>query len=92
MPHRFEIVGTVLVFRDVTLDNLMTAELSKTKKLESVGLLAGGIAHDFNNFLTGIMGNINLALSTIDASHDMYQLLESAEMPPSGPVNSPSNC
>ena len=74
-----EIVGTVLVFRDVTLENLVSAELSKTKRLESVGLLAGGIAHDFNNFLTGIMGNINLALSKIDGEHDAYALLESAE-------------
>ncbi len=73
------IVGTVLVFRDVTLENKVNAELSKTKKLESVGILAGGIAHDFNNILTGIMGNINLARGKIDGAHPAYPLLEAAE-------------
>ena len=74
-----EIIGTVLVFRDVMLENMINAELSKTKNLESVGLLAGGIAHDFNNVLTGIMGNINLALDLINKDHEAYAFLETAE-------------
>ena len=74
-----EIVGTVLVFRDVTLENRVNAELTKTKKLESVGILAGGIAHDFNNILTGIMGNINLARGMMTGDHKAYSLLSAAE-------------
>ncbi|MBV1869578.1 MAG: response regulator [Gammaproteobacteria bacterium] len=74
-----EIIGTVLVFRDVTHENMMNTELLKTKKLESVGLLAGGIAHDFNNVLTGIMGNINLARSLTNKDHEAYGFLEIAE-------------
>lgn len=35
-------------------------ELLRSRKLESIGVLAGGIAHDFNNLMTIIMGNINL--------------------------------
>ena len=35
-------------------------ELLRSRKLESIGVLAGGIAHDFNNLMTVIMGNINL--------------------------------
>ncbi len=55
------IIGAVLVFRDIT-DQLQTEkELLKMQKLESIGVLAGGIAHDFNNLLTGILGNIDLA-------------------------------
>ncbi len=73
------IIGTVLVFRDVTIENKINAELAKTKKLESVGILAGGIAHDFNNILTGIMGNINLSKNMIGQSHEAYDFLAAAE-------------
>ena len=73
------IIGTVLVFRDVTLENRINTELAKTKKLESVGILAGGIAHDFNNLLAGIMGNINLAKATISPVEPAYDFLVSAE-------------
>jgi signal transduction histidine kinase/CheY-like chemotaxis protein len=59
------IIGTVIVFRDVTHERRMIEEMIKIKKLESVGLLAAGIAHDFNNILTAILGNIELAGSRI---------------------------
>ena len=52
-----EVVGVVLVFRDITEVRQAEEELQKSQKLESLGLLAGGIAHDFNNILTGILGN-----------------------------------
>ena len=55
------IIGVVLVFRDITDERKMEKELLKIQKLESVGVLAGGIAHDLNNFLTGVIGNISLA-------------------------------
>ncbi len=55
------LIGTVLVFRDVTERRKMEADLQRMEKLESLGLLAGGIAHDFNNILTAILGNISLA-------------------------------
>ncbi len=56
-----KIVGTVLVYRDVTRERKTEKELLKAKKLESLGVLAGGIAHDFNNILAAILGNIELA-------------------------------
>ncbi len=55
-------IGVVLVFRDITEQIEIEQELLKSRKLESIGVLAGGIAHDFNNILTVILGNINLAL------------------------------
>lgn len=56
------IIGTLSSGNDITLSKKMEEELLKSKKLESISILAGGIAHDFNNLLTAIMGNIGLAL------------------------------
>ncbi len=51
----------------------MEEKLQETQKLESLGLLAGGIAHDFNNVLTGILGNANLARTSVSPSEiDAY--------------------
>ena len=61
MDSQNKIIGAVLVFRDITENRKMEAELVKAQKLESLGVLAGGIAHDFNNFLTAIIGNLSLA-------------------------------
>ncbi|OUS12453.1 hypothetical protein A9Q89_06095 [Gammaproteobacteria bacterium 53_120_T64] len=74
-----KIIGSVLVFRDVTLANRIDDELAKTKKLDSIGVLAGGIAHDFNNILTGIMGNINISKGLIDPASRAYKFLDAAE-------------
>ena len=73
------IIGVVLVFRDVTMAKRINLELAKTKKLESVGILAAGIAHDFNNLLMGIMGNINLSKTIFDKDHEVYEYLDAAE-------------
>jgi len=72
------IIGVVLVFRDVT-DQLRTEqELVKTKKLESIGVLAGGIAHDFNNILAAILGNLDLSLLDSKISDKTRTLLNEA--------------
>ncbi|MBL7995579.1 PAS domain S-box protein [bacterium] len=64
-----KVIGTVIVFRDVTEKRKMEEERIKTMKLESVGLLAGGIAHDFNNILTAILGNISLAKMDVESNN-----------------------
>ena len=73
------VIGVVLVFRDVTEKKKYEADILKTSKLESVGILAGGLAHDFNNILTAILGNISLAKIQIDQEDDVYPFLEQAE-------------
>lgn len=74
-----QILGTVLIIRDVTEQRRMEDELARGQKLESVGVLAGGIAHDFNNLLTAILGNLSLAkiVSSTDDTH--YRNIEDAE-------------
>ncbi|MCK9419231.1 MAG: ATP-binding protein [Nitrospirae bacterium] len=48
------------VVREIAERKRMEDELLKSRKLESLGVLAGGIAHDFNNLLTVVLGNIEL--------------------------------
>jgi len=74
-----KIIGTVLVFRDVTKELLREKELLKVKKLESVGVLAAGIAHDFNNILVAVIGNLSLAREFIDQNNKSYSLVSEAE-------------
>ncbi len=71
--------GVVLVFRDVTEKMRVEKELSKIRRLESVGLLAGGIAHDFNNILTGIFGNIELARLNLPKDSQAVEYLQIAQ-------------
>jgi len=57
----------------------MEEELLKIQKLDSVGVLAGGIAHDFNNILTGILGNISVAIMHTTPKSEISQILTNAE-------------
>ncbi len=74
------IIGLVIVFRDITEETKMKEELINAQKLESVGILAGGIAHDFNNILTAILGNISLGKMEVPEESDIYEILSHAEM------------
>ena len=74
-----EHIGAVVVLRDVTERQRQEEELLKTRKLESLGVLAGGIAHDFNNILTAILGNLSLARMYIDKSTPVDEVLAEAE-------------
>src|SRR6266545_3952221 len=74
------VIGSVLVFRDITENRKLETELNKASKLESLGLLAGGIAHDFNNILTGIFGNVSLVKMMVAAGDSqVHERLEKAE-------------
>ncbi len=64
---------------DVTEREQIDLELSKSSKLESIGILAGGIAHDFNNLLTAIIGNIGLARLSLEPRSETFKSLIAAE-------------
>ncbi len=74
-----DVIGTVLVFRDITEEQKMQEDLQKAQKLESIGLLAGGIAHDFNNILTAILGNMSLAKMYSQPGDKVCEVLTEAE-------------
>ena len=71
--------GIVAVAKDISERKKLEAEISKSKKLESIGLLAGGIAHDFNNLLSIILGNIEFAKTGIPPGDEMHKALEDLE-------------
>lgn len=73
------IIGSILVFRDITNEKRTEKELLKIQKLESLGLLAGGIAHDFNNIMTAILGNVDLVRLTFPPNSHSYKRLQAAE-------------
>ncbi len=74
-----DIIGVVLVLRDITEKLKLEGEILKTQKLESLGVLAGGIAHDFNNLLTAILGNISIAKTYIGPEDKIFERLTDAE-------------
>jgi PAS domain S-box-containing protein len=71
--------GSVLVFRDISLEREVEVQRLRRQKLETVGLLAGGIAHDFNNILTGILGGISVARLQYQNGQDPRAVLDEAE-------------
>jgi signal transduction histidine kinase/CheY-like chemotaxis protein len=74
-----EIIGVVLVFRDITLESKLQEDMARTERLESIGSLAGGIAHDFNNILTAIEGNIAIAKLHSGSESRILEYLDNAE-------------
>ncbi|MBT9537704.1 MAG: PAS domain S-box protein [Nitrospirae bacterium] len=68
-----KIIGTVLVFRDVTERRKMEAQLLRSQRIEAVGSLASGIAHDFNNLLSAIMGYSEIMLEMAKEGDPFYK-------------------
>jgi PAS domain S-box-containing protein len=67
------------ISRDISVRKKMEAEMARSEKLDSIGVLAGGIAHDFNNLLTAIFGNITLAKMYANREGEVYRRLEESE-------------
>ncbi len=58
-----DVIGAVVVFRNITEENRLIEATQRADKLDSLGILAGGIAHDFNNLLAGMFGYMEMARS-----------------------------
>ena len=69
-------IGTIFIaFYDLTERLKAENELVRSRKLESLGVLAGGIAHDFNNLLMSIMGNLSLSREELGSNNPISHYL-----------------
>ncbi len=66
------ILGVVLVFRDVTETYRLHEQLKQSEKMDAVGRLASGLAHDFNNMISGIIGASDLLTTILEPESDSY--------------------
>lgn len=55
------------------------AKLARSKKMESLGLLAGGVAHDLNNVLSGIVGYPQLLLMDLPEDSELRKPIENIQ-------------
>jgi PAS domain S-box-containing protein len=74
-----KIIGIVGIFKDISEQKKLEAQLLHAQKMEAIGTLAGGIAHDFNNLLTGIQGYTSLMFLDMNVCHPFYDKLKGIE-------------
>lgn len=67
-PHILSLIS------DITDRKELEEHYILSRKLESLGHMAGGIAHNINNLLTGISGNLDLAISEAEPTPSRFLL------------------
>ncbi|MCP4149035.1 MAG: tetratricopeptide repeat protein, partial [bacterium] len=76
----------LLLYSRYKVKHKMASELLKSRKMESIGILAGGIAHDFNNLLVVIKGSMNLLRKKIMTTDKIPESKNGPNMPLVGSV------
>ena len=75
-----KLIGAVETLEDITELKRAEEELTKVKRLESLGTMADGVAHDFSSLLSAMLRNIFVAkISVTDDDTIIEQGLEIAE-------------
>ena len=66
----------IAAIRDITERQRMEAQIQRSQKMESLGLLAGGVAHDLNNILSGIVSYPELILMDLPDDSNLRRPIE----------------
>lgn len=67
----------IAIITDISQSKKMEKDQRRAQKMEAIGTLAGGISHDFNNILSAIMGNLQLAQSSLTKPDKLAEYLQS---------------
>jgi PAS domain S-box-containing protein len=62
-----ELLGAVMVFRDVTAARAAEKQLAVAERMASLGTLAAGVAHEINNPLFVVMANADFIMERLEA-------------------------
>jgi PAS domain S-box-containing protein len=76
---RSELIGVVLVFRDVTAERKAQEVMRKTEKLAAAARLSATVAHEINNPLAAVVNLIFIAKNMPDTSPAVVKHLTLAE-------------
>ena len=79
--------GIVLIISDITQLMQYQSDLSKSQKLESVGLLSAGIAHEINTPLQFVSDNLYFVKSSINNLFSYSKELEKSLREKNSPIN-----
>jgi signal transduction histidine kinase/ActR/RegA family two-component response regulator len=75
LANAFHDMADTLVRNQITLRE-NEEKLARSRKMESLGLLAGGVAHDLNNILSGIISYPDLILLELPADSKLRKPIE----------------
>jgi two-component system, cell cycle sensor histidine kinase and response regulator CckA len=60
------LLGSVVVFRDVTRRRALEEQATRSARLASLGTLVAGVAHEINNPLSYVLSNTQVSLDLVD--------------------------
>lgn len=65
-----ELLGAVMVFRDITEQKALQKQLELTDRLASLGTMAAGVAHEVNNPLSVVIANAAFIIEELEATRE----------------------
>ena len=74
-----EVIGVVLVFRDITESRRLEEMAVRGQRLETAGTIAGQVAHDFNNLLAPLMSYPDLIRDELSEGHSALRYIDQIE-------------